>query len=173
VLGAGTIGMMVALAARAAGISQVIVTDVQKEKLAIAGSYEGIIPVNVAEEKAVERVLALTGGWGADIVFEASGSPRAFAGIFDLLCPGGAVVLVGMPPGAVELDVVAAQVKEARIETVFRYANAYPRTIALLASGKIDVKPLISRTFPFERSVEAFKFAAQGSPEVVKTQIVF
>jgi D-xylulose reductase len=56
---------------------------------------------------------------------------------------------------------------------VFRYANAYPRTIALLASGKVDVKPLISRTFPFEQSVEAFEFAAQGSPEIVKTQIVF
>ena len=173
VLGAGTIGMMVALAALAAGVSKVIMTDVQKEKLKIAGGYEGIIPVNVSEENAVDRVKALTAGWGADIVFEASGSPRAFPGIFDLLCPGGAVVLVGMPPGAVELDVVSAQIKEARIETVFRYANAYPRTIALLASGKVDVKPLISRTFPFEQSVEAFEFAAQGSPEIVKTQIVF
>jgi D-xylulose reductase len=173
VLGAGTIGMMVALAALAAGVSKVIMTDVQQEKLKIAGGYEGIIPVNVSEEKAVDRVKALTGGWGADIVFEASGSPRAFPGIFDLLCPGGVVVLVGMPPGAVEIDVVSAQIKEARIETVFRYANAYPRTIALLASGKVDVKPLISRTFPFEQSVEAFEFAAQGSPEIVKTQIVF
>ena len=74
------------------------------------------------------------------------------------------------PVGALATDTA---IKEARIETVFRYANVYPRTIALLASGKVDVKPLISRTFPFEQSVEAFEFAAQGSPEVVKTQIVF
>ncbi len=173
VLGAGTIGMMVALAALAAGISKVIMTDVQAEKLKIAGGYEGIIPVNITQEKAVDRVKAETAGWGANVVFEASGSPRAFPGMFDLVCPGGCVVLVGMPPGPVELDVVAAQIKEARIETVFRYANLYPNTIALHASGKADVKPLISRTFPFEQSVEAFEFAAQGSPEVVKTQIVF
>jgi D-xylulose reductase len=173
VLGAGTIGMMVALSALAAGVSKVIITDVQKEKLAIAGSYENIIPVNVAEEKAAERVHQLTDGWGANVVFEASGSPHAFNGIFDLLCPGGCVVLVGMPPKEVALDVVSAQIKEARIETVFRYANLYPNTIALLGSGKVDVKPLISRTFPFAESVEAFEFAAQGAPDIVKTQIVF
>jgi D-xylulose reductase len=173
VIGAGTIGMMVALAALAAGISQVIMTDVQAEKLKIAAGYDGIVPVNVAEASAVARVHEITAGWGADVIFEASGSPRAFNGLFDMLCPGGAVVLVGMPPGPVQFDVVAAQIKEARIETVFRYANVYPRAIALLGSGKVDVKPLISRTYPFAESVEAFEFAAQGSPEIVKVQIVF
>jgi D-xylulose reductase len=45
--------------------------------------------------------------------------------------------------------------------------------VSLIASGKVDVKPLISKTFPFEKAVEAFEFAAQGLPSVVKTQIVF
>lgn len=173
VIGAGTIGMMTALAALAGGIANVIITDVQDEKLKIASTYKGITAVNVSRQSVFELVKEATGGWGADVVFEASGSQRAFAGIFDLLCPGGCVVLVGMPAGPVEIDVVAAQIKEARIESVFRYANAYPRTIALLASGKIDVKPLISRTFAFEDAVEAFKFAAEARPDVVKTQIVF
>ena len=44
-------------------------------------------------------------------------------------------------------DVVAAQVKEARVEHVFRYAHVYPRALALMGSGKIDVKPLITDTF--------------------------
>ena len=150
-----------------------MVTDVQAEKLEIAGRYAGIHPVNVAREDAAEKVRALTDGWGADVVFEASGSPRAFAGMMDLACPGGALVLVGIPPGPVPFDVSAAQVKELRIENVFRYAHVFPRAVALLASGKIDVKPLISRTFPFEQSVEAFEFAAEGRPEVIKTQIAF
>lgn len=173
VIGAGTIGMMTALAALAGGIATVIMTDIQEEKLKIAGGYEGIVPVNVARQSVVDTVKRLTDGWGADVVFEASGSPRAYKGIFDLLCPGGCLVLVGMPPDPVEVDIVAAQAKEIRFESVFRYANVYPRTIALLASGKIDVKPLISKTFAFEESVEAFKFAAEGRPDVVKTQIVF
>lgn len=173
VIGAGTIGMMTALAALAAGVSTVIMTDIQEEKLQIAGGYEGILPVNVAQRNVAEVVKEITDGWGADLVFEASGSPHVYKGIFDLLCPGGCLVLVGMPPRPVEIDIIAIQAKEIRIESVFRYANVYPRTIALLGSGKIDVKPLISRTFPFEQSVEAFAFAAEGRPDVVKTQIVF
>jgi len=173
VLGAGTIGMMTALAALAAGCSDVIITDVQQEKLDIAAQYEGLHPVNVAHSDPVAAVKTLTDGWGADVVFEASGHMRAFDNIFDLPCPGGAIVLIGMPERPVAFDVVAASVKELRIETVFRYANIFPRAVALLASGKIDVKPLISRTFPFEQSVEAFQFAAQGAPDVIKTQIAF
>ena len=91
----------------------------------------------------------LTAGWGADVVFEASGATKAFDGIFDLLAPAGTLVLVGMPPGAVAFNVVAAQAKEARIETIFRYANVYAKAVALLASGKVDLKPLISANFSF------------------------
>ena len=171
VLGAGTIGMMTALAALAAGCSDVIVTDVQAEKLAIAGGYAGLHPVNVARESVAERVAAMSGGWGADVVFEASGSPRAFEGVAGLAAPGGALVLVGMPPGPVQFDVVAAQTRELRVEHVFRYANVFDRAVALLGSGRIDVKPLISRTFPFAQAVEAFEFAAQGAPDVIKVQI--
>ncbi len=171
VLGAGTIGMMTALAALAAGASKVLMTDVQEEKLAIAGRYDGIETVNVATADPVQAIAALTGGWGADVVFEASGAPPAFAGLCELACPGGAIVLIGMPPGPVEMDIVAAQVKELRIEHVFRYANVFPRAIALLASGKIDVEPLISRSYDFAQSVEAFEFAAAMHPDAVKVQI--
>ena len=171
VTGAGTIGIMTALAALAGGCSRVIVTDVVDQKLAVAGRYEGIETVNVATGDAVGRVRAMTDGWGADLVFEASGNPRAFATLCDLACPGGAVVLIGMPPEPVAFDVVAAQIKELRLETVFRYANVFPRAIALLASGRIDLKPLVSRTYAFDRSIEAFEFAAEGRPDVVKVQI--
>ena len=171
VLGAGTIGVMTALAALAAGCSRVLITDVQDEKLATAGRYDGIETINVARERPLDRIMAMTEGWGADVVFEASGSPRAYDGMYELACPGGAVVLIGNVPGPVTIDVMAALVKELRVEHVFRYANVFPRTVALLASGKIDLKPLISRTYPFDEAVEAFEFAAEARPDVVKVQI--
>ena len=77
-----------------------------------------------------------------------------------------------MPPGAVAFDVVAAQAKEARIETIFRYANVYPKAVALLASGKVDLKPLISADFSFDQSIAAFERAAEGRPADIKLQIV-
>ncbi len=81
------------------------------------------------------------------------------------------MVLVGMPVEPVAFDVVAAAAKETRIETVFRYANVFDRAIAMIASGKVDLKPLISETFRFEESIQAFERAAEGRPGDVKLQI--
>jgi D-xylulose reductase len=105
------------------------------------------------------------------VVFEASGSPKAYQGIFALPRPGGCLVVVGMPVEPVEFDVVSAAAREIRIETVFRYANVYDRAIAMIASGKVDLKPLISGTFRFEESIVAFERAAEGRPGDVKLQI--
>jgi D-xylulose reductase len=172
VTGAGPIGIMTALAALASGAGQVLISDVSAEKLAIAGQYQGIHPVDIRAASLKAAVAEATAGWGADVIFEASGSPKAYEGLFDLLAPAGTVVLVGMPPALVPFDVVAAQAKEARIETIFRYANVYAKAVALLASGKVDLKPLISAEFPFAQSIAAFERAAQGRPADIKLQIV-
>jgi D-xylulose reductase len=171
VMGAGPIGIVTALAAIAGGCSQVVLTDVQQPKLDLAAALGPIRPVNVAKEKLCAVIDDLTEGWGADIVFEASGSPVAVQGVHEPLCPGGRIVLVGLPIKPVSWDLVALSAKEASIETVFRYAHVYPRALALMGSGKIDVKPLISRTFEFQDSVEAFDFALKMPPDCVKAQI--
>jgi D-xylulose reductase len=171
VMGAGPIGMVTALAALAGGCSQVLMTDVQQPKLDLAATLGPITPVNVAKENLVKVVAGLTEGWGVDIIFECSGNEKAAAGVFEPLAPAGRVVYVGMPGQPIAYDVVAAQVKEARIEHVFRYAHVYPRALALMGSGKIDVKPLITNKFEFKDSVEAFDFALHMPPASVKAQI--
>lgn len=172
ILGAGTIGMMCALAALAGGCSRAIVCDLVPEKLALIGNVPGVTAVNIRDTKVGEVIAELTDGWGANVVFEASGNEKAFDGIVDLLCPGGCLVLVGMPQKPVPIDIVAVQIKEARIESVFRYANMFPRAIQLIASGRLDIKPFISRTFDFSDGVRAFEEAASGNPNDVKVQIV-
>jgi len=171
VLGAGPIGMVTALAALAGGCSQVLLADTQQPKLDLGATLGSIQPVNVQRENVADLARSLSNGWGADVVFECSGSEAALAHVFEPLCPGGCVVLVGMPLAPVAYDVVGAQVKEARVEHVFRYAHVYPRALALMGSGKIDVKPLITDTFGFEDSVRAFDFAVQMPPTSVKAQI--
>ena len=171
VMGAGPIGMVTALAALAGGCSHVILTDTQQPKLDLGASLGPITSVNVAKESLAEVVHRMTDGWGADIVFECSGSAPALAGLFTPLRPGGCAVLVGMPGGPIAYDVVGAQIKEARVEHVFRYAHVFPRALALMGSGKIDVKPLITDTFEFADSVAAFEYAAHLPPTSVKAQI--
>ncbi|HIC7210648.1 NAD(P)-dependent alcohol dehydrogenase [Burkholderia stabilis] len=171
VIGAGTIGAMTALAALAGGAARVILADVVPDKLALFDGNPAVTTVDVRARPLADAVAQATGGWGADVVFEASGSANAYAGLVDLMCPGGCAVLIGMPVDPVPLDVVALQAKEGRIESVFRYANIFPRALALIASGAIDVKPFISRTFPFSEGVRAFEEAASGQPRDVKIQI--
>jgi D-xylulose reductase len=171
VLGAGPIGTMVALAALAGGCARVIVADLAQPKLDIAAKYQGIIPVNIRDTNLAEGIGRLTEGWGADVVFECSGSPKAWETIMDLPRPGGAIVIVGLPVEAVKVDIAAASTKEVRIENVFRYAHQYDRAIALIASGKVDLKPLISETFAFEDSIKAFDRAVEARPSDVKLQI--
>ncbi len=148
-----------------------LVSDVLQEKLDIAARYPGITPVNVRAQDLAGMVREVTEGWGADVVFEASGSPAVYRSLFELVRPGGCAVLVGIPIDPVAFDVAGAQSREARVETVFRYANVYQRAIALIASGKLDLKPLISATFPFEDAIQAFQRAAEGRGGDVKLQI--
>nr|WP_250152400.1 NAD(P)-dependent alcohol dehydrogenase [Ancylobacter radicis] len=171
VIGCGPIGIMTALAALAGGCSRVYISDLSAPKLAIAGQYAGVHPVNITERALKDVIAEETEGWGADVVFEASGSPRAYDGLFDVVRPGGTLVLIGMPVETVKFDVAAAIIKEARLETVFRYANNFDRAVNLIASGKVDLKPLISETFDFAASIEAFDRAAKGLPTDVKLQI--
>ena len=171
VLGAGPIGTMVALAALAGGCARVIVADLAQPKLDIAAQYQGVIPVNIREQNLVEAVARLTDGWGVDVVFECSGSPQAWKTIMDLPRPGGTIVVVGLPVEPVAVDIAGASVKELRIENVFRYAHQYDRAIALIASGKVDLKPLISETFAFEDAIRAFDRAVEARPSDVKLQI--
>lgn len=171
VIGAGPIGIMVALAALAGGCSRVLISDFSAEKLAIAAAYPGIEPVKLTETSFAAAIAKATGGWGADVVFEASGSAKAFEGLFDLVRPGGAVVLVGLPVDTVRFDVPGAISKEVRIETVFRYANVFDRALELIASGKVNLKPLITGTYAFGESIAAFERAVEARPTDVKLQI--
>jgi D-xylulose reductase len=172
VMGAGPIGLVTALSALAAGCAQVFVTDLAGEKLEIAGSLSrAIMPINVSSDSLTDKVMKATDGWGVDVVFEATGSPQAATTVFETLAPGGCVVMIGGQSNPVQYDAGAAMVREARVENIFRYAHVFPRCVGMLSSGVIDVKPLITKKFAFEDSVQAFDLAASAPPADVKMQI--
>ncbi|OJF90455.1 NAD(P)-dependent alcohol dehydrogenase [Pararhizobium antarcticum] len=171
VLGAGPIGIMVAIAALAGGCSTVIVADFAKPKLEIAGQYPGVIPCDLSETTLQEVVAGLTGDWGVDVLFECSGAKSVWSGIQTLLKPNGTIIAVGLPVEAVPIDISSLSTKEIVVKTVFRYAHQYERAIALISSGKVDLKPLISATYDFNDAIAAFERAAEGRASDVKIQI--
>ncbi len=171
VTGAGPIGVMTAIAALAGGCAKVYISDLVEEKLAVAAQYDNVEPVLIPRDNPADTLRAATDGWGADVVFECVGAAASIHTALEAAAPAGCVVWVGMPVDPVPFDLVLAQSKELRMETVFRYANMYERAIALLGSGKVDLKPLISQTFAFKDSVAAFDRAVEARPTDVKIQI--
>lgn len=173
VIGCGTIGIMTAIAALNGGAARVYISDISPEKLALVEDIPGIIPVYAAEESLAERVRRDTGGWGPQAVFEASGAGGSYETVWDVPAPGGVLVIVGMPTRPVTFDTTKAQVRELRIETIFRYANVYQKAIDLAAGAAVDLTPLVSATFDVEDSVAAFDRGAEGRPTDTKLQITF
>ena len=171
VYGAGTIGAMTVLSAMAGGCSKVIVSDIKQEKLNLLKDIPGVFICNSMNDDLAAIVDEQTNGWGVNLVFEASGSEAVAKEVFHHICPGGHVVYIGMPTGLVALDIVEAQSKEIRIDTLFRYANVYERAISLLSSGKINLKPFITDHYSFNDSVQAFDYAVSPKPNSVKVMI--
>jgi D-xylulose reductase len=174
VLGAGPIGMMMSVAALAAGCAKIIISDVSQEKLKIAeGLAPGkIIGVNIKSQNLQAAVMQVTDGWGADIIFECSGQAKAANEAPLLACPGGKAVFIGCPSSPLEISVGDMQVRELETHSTFRYAHVYPKAIALLESGSINLKPIITNVFPLTRAVEAFDFMCKPPPTTVKSVIV-
>jgi D-xylulose reductase len=171
VVGAGTIGLVTIMAALAGGCSEVIALDVKQPKLDIAAGLGPVRAVNVSQADPEEIVSEVTGSWGVDIVFEASGAPGQLNTSLTLLRPGGKLIAIGMPMEPASYDVVAAQAKEVTMETIFRYANVYDRAVKLLGSGAINLDPLVTEVYPFAESIEAYNYAVEPAETSVKVQI--
>ena len=171
VTGAGPIGIMAALAVLAGGCAKVYISDMVEEKLSVAARYDNIEPILIGRDDPASVLYEATEGWGADVVLDCAGAAASIQTALEAVAPAGCIVWVGMPVDPVPVDLVLAQSKEIRMETVFRYANMYDRALALIGSGKVDLKPLISETFDFENSIKAFDRAVEARPTDVKIQI--
>ncbi len=172
VLGAGTIGIVTALAAIAAGCSHVLVADSKQPKLDfIDKNYAGKISTfNITKGDLGAHIKAHYGK-GVDIVFEASGSPQAILASTGYVATAGKIVFIGMPAAPAPIDIVEAQTKEIEFQSIFRYANVYDRTVKYIASGQINVKPLITHRFGFSEALKAFDFAAGMPADAIKIMI--
>ena len=172
ILGAGTIGLMTLMAAKAQGATDIYATDVIEFKLNFArdlGATEGI---NSKKMDPVKRIMELTGGEGVDAVFDAVGLPETLQQSVKIVREGGVVVLTGLGYHTPEVPLPVTEVifKELDIRGVHRYANVWQDSLNLVASGRIDAKKLITHTFPFENVREAFEKAEKG-PDAVKVQV--
>jgi len=171
VMGAGTIGIVTAISALSSGCSKVIITDIKDDKLDIVRkNYPSITCVNAAKENLQEIIDNNTTN-GVDIFFEATGARNILATFTSMVKPGGKAVLIGMPIEPVKLDVVGCQAKEITLFTIFRYVNMFERSLRLISSGTLNVKPLITHNYSYDDAIEAFEFAATEPGNAIKIML--
>jgi len=164
ICGAGPIGLVNILTAKAKGASKVCITDIDEGRLKKAKEIGADFTVKVTSRNAIETAQKIedTMGEKPDITIECSGAPPSIQTAVYATKSGGVVVLVGLGQENVEIPVVNAGVREVDIRGIFRYVNCYPTALAMVASGKVNVKPLITHKFTLEESIKAFEAAKRG-----------
>ncbi len=161
VTGCGPIGALLIIAARRAGATQIVATDVGDFTLRKALAVGADEAVNVAEQpEGLARYAAEKGQF--DVLLEASGNERALRGAFDALRPRGVIVQIGLG-GEMTLPLNTVVAKEFDLRGAFRFHEEYATAVALLNQGLVDVKPLISATVPYRDAGRAFSLAADRS----------
>lgn len=172
ILGGGCIGLVTLLSCKAHGAGQIILADIVDARLEKAKELGATHVINSKEKDIKEEIAKLTDGRGVDIVFETAGSPVTIAQTPYLVCKGGTIVLVGISAQE-EINYNFAQImdKEATIKSVFRYRNIYPKAIAAVASGAINVNNIVTHEFDLDHIQEAFDEAVNNKTDLVKAVI--
>jgi len=176
ICGAGTIGLANLVTALAKGASAVAVTDIDDGRLAVAKSLGAAATVNVRGRSARDAAdavrAALPGGSaGADAVIECTGAEVALATAVYGAKSGGVVVVVGMGAPVMSVPLLDAACREVDVRGVFRYVNAYPTALAMVADGKVDVEKFVTHRFKLEDAVKAFETAKTGAGGAIKVII--
>jgi L-iditol 2-dehydrogenase len=167
ILGAGPIGIMHTIAARAAGARKVLVSEQSPERLRMAKASGADRAVNFGEESLAEVVAKETDGRGADVVVVAAGVREAMEGAPALAAIGGRVNLfAGLPSqdSKVALDANLIHYKELVVTGTTGCSTAdCRRSMELITSRKVDLKPLISVRYALDHVGEAFLAARTGN----------
>ena len=161
VTGCGPIGALLIIAARRAGATHIVATDISAFTLGKALKVGADEAINVMENP--QGLASFTADKGSfDVLFEASGNAGALRGAFDALRPRGIIVQVGLG-GEMTLPINTIVAKEFDLRGAFRFHEEFAMAVELLNKGLVDVKPLISATLSYRDSARAFTLAADRS----------
>jgi L-iditol 2-dehydrogenase len=166
-LGAGPIGLLILQVLHAAGAGDVLVVDPLPHRQDAARAL-GAAQVG----SSVKEMAGWTAGEGCTLVIEATNSPDGFREAVRAARIGGRVVLVGIPDGdTYTMPAAEARRRALKIKFARRMGEVYPRAIALVASGKVDVASMVTHRIDLEETPGALKALAENAPGYIKALI--
>ncbi|KAK6350290.1 L-arabinitol 4-dehydrogenase [Orbilia brochopaga] len=183
ICGAGPIGLVTLLCARAAGATPITITDVDPARLEFAKKLVPSVntfqvPTSGADATPEKIAKTITSSFydtvgHPDVAIECTGVASSIATAVYASRFGGLVFVIGVGKDMVELPFMACSVKEVDLKFQYRYANQWPKAIKLVKSGLLgDVKRLVSHRFTLEESVQAFETVKDRTSKSIKVMII-
>lgn len=172
VMGAGCIGLVSMMALKARGVSEVYVVDIMEKRLEKALELGATGVINGMKENVAARVDELTAGKGMDLVVETAGTEITTRQAIEIAKKGSNIVLVGYSKsGEMTLPMSLVLDKELTFKTVFRYRHIYPMAIEAVASGKVNLKGIVTDIFTLDEAQKAMDYSVNNKADIVKAVI--
>jgi alcohol dehydrogenase len=174
IVGAGPIGLAALLTAQFYAPAEIIMIDLDDNRLEVSSRFGATAVINNRDGKAVEKVMGMTGGRGVDTAIEAVGVPASFVTCEDIVAPGGVIANIGVH--GVKADLHLERLWDRNISITTRLVDTVttPMLLKTVQSHKIDAKRLITHRFKFDQILEAYEtFGAAASTRALKVLIEF
>lgn len=172
VFGAGCIGLVSMMALKAEGVSKVYVVDIMQKRLDKALELGATGVINSMDKNVQDEISRLTEGKGVDLVIETAGMEITTRQAIHIAKKGSTIVLVGYSKtGEMTLPLSLALDKELTFKTVFRYRHIYPMAIEAVASGKVNLKGIVSNVFNFDDIQNAMDKSVSDKANIVKSVV--
>lgn len=172
VFGAGCIGLVSMMALKAEGVSKVYVVDIMQKRLDKAMELGATEVINSMDTDVMAEIARLTEGKGADLIIETAGMEITTRQAIHIAKKGATIVLVGYSKtGEMTLPLSLALDKELTFKTVFRYRHIYPMAIEAVASGKVNLKGIVSNVFDFDDIQNAMDKSISDKANIVKSVV--
>lgn len=172
VMGAGCIGLVSMMALKARGVAEVYVVDIMDKRLEKAMELGATGVINGMKEDVVAKIMELTDGMGTDLVIETAGTEITTRQAIRMASKGSTIVLVGYSKsGEMTLPTSMMLDKELTIKTIFRYRHIYPVAIEAVATGKVNLKGIVTDLFPLSDIQHAMDASVNNKAEIVKAVI--
>jgi len=172
IVGSGPIGLASLLTAQFYSPAEIIMIDLDDNRLEVAKRFGATATVNSTDGKAMEAVLKITGGRGVDTAIEAVGIPATFELCEKIIAPGGTIANIGVHGTKADLHLESLWDRNITITTRLVDTVSTPMLLNILGSHKIDPTLLITHRFKFDRILDAYEtFGHAASTKALKVII--
>ena len=163
IVGAGPIGLAALLTARLYSPAEIILIDLDDNRLDVAKRFGATATVNSADGNAMDAVMKMTGGLGVDTAIEAVGIPATFELCQQIIAPGGTIANIGVHGTKVDLHLESLWDRNITITTRLVDTVSTPMLLDIMRSRRIDPTPLITHRFKLDRILDAYDVFAHAA----------